>query len=63
MRVIDPNGFLFRLGDCGAWNLTFHYYDEDWPNKLGNMINTPLSPEREKNVYVMPKGINVMAIR
>jgi len=50
-------------GDCGAWNLTFHYYDEDWPNKLGNMINTPLCPEREKNVYVMPKGINVMAIR
>jgi len=51
-------------GDCGAWNLTFHYYDENWPmNTLGEMINTPLCPEREKNVYVMPKGINVMAIR
>ena len=52
-----------ETGDCQEWNLTLHYYDEKWPNQLGSVINVLCPDSSEKHVFVMPSGLNVMAIR
>ena len=53
--------FCFCLGNCEDWNVTFHYYDDSWPGKLGQAVHY-LCPDVDKHVFTMPDGMNVMAI-
>lgn len=52
----------FLAGNCGAWNLTLHNYDESSTDRTGTLIDT-FCPRQRHKIFNLPWKMDLIVVR